>query len=514
MKFLSIWFSLGGDQYGNNGLGHDGNFAYSDGTKVKYFKIERHRQVKHGGWQSGEELLSHIKSLNIDLTQLDAIILNISNIINNIDDIAFRIANIDDLEILGPIFKQLTCPIYNLNHHFQHKLSCWPLKNYDKVTTSFVCDGSGDYYKFDGDESLRKEIVTVFESNVVKDVVKDKIFSPQSLSLGRALRWQAVRWGIEGHKNDLAGKLMGLQSYGNINTDLIKAHEFDNIRTLENLFRFSPDRINTDWIRTIHHLVEGYYLDYFKLHAKSDEYISYSGGVAQNILINSKLREWNKNIIIPPHSSDEGLSLGGLEFLRILFKQEPFDNTGFPYWQNDEVAETPSTQTIKKTAELIARGKIVGWCQGKGEIGPRALGNRSILMRPDIENGKNIINNRVKHREWYRPFGCSVLLEEANKYFECDFESPYMLYDVKVRDRKTLASITHIDGTTRPQTVTDGPFAELLEEVRKLTGSSVVLNTSLNINGKPIATPEVAASMNKSNMGLDAVIIGNNANIA
>lgn len=496
MKFLSIYYT---ECVGGKDIGHDGNFAYSDGTKVKYFKVERHQQVKHGGWNSLDEFLSHVKLLDIDLTQLDAIVVGHTNSIN--PDLV-NIAEIVDNKLAD-------CPMYSLNHHLAHSLSCWPLKNYDKVTTSFVCDGMGSKFKLDNNENL-SEIITVFNSNIVKD----KIFETQSLSFGRALKYLAKSWGIQGHKNDLAGKLMGLQSYGNINIDLIKAHEFDNIRTLENLFTFSPDRINTDWIRTIHHLVEGYYLDYFKSHAKSDEYISYSGGIAQNILINSKLREWNKNIIIPPHSSDEGLSLGGLEFLRLLFKQEPFDNTGFPYWQNDEVVETPSTQTIKKTAELIARGKIVGWCQGKGEIGPRALGNRSILMRPDIEDGKNIINNRVKHREWYRPFGCSVLLEEANKYFECDFESPYMLYDVRVRDRKTLASITHVDGTTRPQTVTDGPFAELLEEVRKLTGSSVVLNTSLNINGKPIATPEVAASMNKSNMGLDAVIIGNNANIS
>jgi carbamoyltransferase len=495
MKFLSISFAEGKPY-----LGHDGNFAYSDGTKVKYFKVERHHQIKHGGWNDWDELLSHIKLLDIDLTQLDAIVTGSSAGINtNLGNIAGKIDNtLSD------------CPMYFLNHHLAHSLSCWPLKNYDKVTTSFVCDGSGHPFRLDDNIQNLAETITVFNSTTVKD----KMFTPQILSFGLALEILGKKWGIQGHRNDLAGKLMGLQSYGNIDPDLIKAHKFDNIKTLDNLFESSPDKIDVDWIRTIHHLVEEYYVDYFESHAKSDEYISYSGGIAQNILINSKLREWNNNIIIPPHSNDEGLSLGGLEFLRLLFKQEPFDNSGFPYWQNDEVVETPSTQTIKKTAELIARGKIVGWCQGKGEIGPRALGNRSILMRPDIEDGKNIINNRVKHREWYRPFGCSVLLEEANKYFECDFESPYMLYDVKVRDRKTLASITHIDGTTRPQTVTDGPFAELLEEVRKLTGSSVVLNTSLNINGKPIATPEIAASMNKSNMGLDAVIIGNNANIA
>ena len=501
MKFLSIYD------------GHDGNFSYSDGIKVKYFKVERHRQDKHGVWNNIEELLSCIKLFDIDLTLIDGVVVNFHKELEDVNDVAVRYIKKDVGDTIDPLtkfLKEFTCPIYGVNHHLLHKLSCWPLKNYDKANTSFVCDGSGDYFKPNNSKNIDplKEIITVFHS----DTPKDKIFRPQSLSLGRALRYLGTKWQIKGHTSDLAGKLMGLQSYGNIDLDLIKAHEFDNIKTLENLFKISPDKVNVDWIRTIHHLVEGYYLDYFKSHAKFDEYISYSGGVAQNILINSKLREWNKNIIIPPHSSDEGLSLGGLEFLRLLFNQEPFDNSGFPYWQNDEVVETPSTQTIKKTAELIARGKIVGWCQGKGEIGPRALGNRSILMRPDIEDGKNIINSRVKRREWYRPFGCSVLLDEANKYFECDFESQYMLYGVKVRDRKTLASITHVDGTTRPQTVTDGSFAELLEEVRKLTGSSVVLNTSLNINGKPIATPDVAASMNKSNMGLDAVVIGNNVN--
>lgn len=192
--------------------------------------------------------------------------------------------------------------------------------------------------------------------------------------------------------------------------------------------------------------------------------------------------------------------------MRQIYDQEPFDTKGFPYWQQDEVKETPSKNTIKKAAEMIASGKIIGWCQGRGEIGPRALGNRSILMRADIEDGKDIINNRIKHRESYRPFGCSVLLEDVNKHTDCNFESPFMLYGVKVTD-DTLKSITHVDGTTRPQTVKDGLFAELLFEVKKLTGSSIVLNTSLNVNGNPIATPEYAVKIKDK---LDSLFIGDN----
>ncbi len=145
----------------------------------------------------------------------------------------------------------------------------------------------------------------------------------------------------------------------------------------------------------------------------------------------------------------------------------------------------------------------------KGEIGPRALGNRSILMRADIKNGKDILNNQVKHRESYRPFGCSVLLEDANTYMDCDFESPYMLYGVNVKD-DSLKSITHIDGTTRPQTVKDGIFAELLYEVKKLTGSSIILNTSLNVNGYPIANPEMALKIKDK---LDGLFVGDDIHV-
>jgi carbamoyltransferase len=312
-------------------------------------------------------------------------------------------------------------------------------------------------------------------------------------------------WQINGHPNDHAGKLMAYQSYGKLDQEVLDKFKDYNIKQLNEIFANPPKESNQDWLRNRHYICEQVIPDFFKSLSLSNEVISYSGGVAQNILINSKLRDWNNNIIIPPHSGDEGLSLGCVELLRQIYQQDEFNTDGFPYWQEDEVKELPSKDTIKKAAEMIANGKIIGWCQGKGEVGPRALGNRSILMRADIENGKDILNSQVKHRESYRPFGCSVLLEDANTHMDCDFESPYMLHGVNVKDI-SLKSITHVDGTTRPQTVKDGIFAELLYEVKKLTGTSIVLNTSLNVNGYPIANPEMALKIKDK---LDVLFVGN-----
>jgi len=160
---------------------------------------------------------------------------------------------------------------------------------------------------------------------------------------------------------------------------------------------------------------------------------------------------------------------------------------------------------------MLADGKIIGWFQGQGEIGPRALGNRSILMRPDIPEGKEIINSRVKFREDFRPFGCSVLEAHAEKYFDCDYPSPYMLYSVKVKDKNLLGSITHIDETSRIQTVNSQNnkiFYRLLNKFYQITELPILLNTSLNVNKKPIASTEDDAMGVLAESDLDAVFVG------
>jgi carbamoyltransferase len=481
MKFLGIHIG-----------GHDSNFTYTDGTKVKYFKSERFKQIKHHVYLDIAELFNDLKLFNIDIDTLDAIC--IAGFFEENKSHGNQYHKIDSL------FK---CPTYTINHHYSHALSCFPLNNYKTVNKSFVLDGTGG----PSNRNMQDyETVSVYNKDG-KTLEKHRL--PDNLSMGRALRLLGHHWGIDGHKNDFAGKLMAYQSYGKLNQEVLNNFKNCNIKQLNEIFANPPQDANQDWLRNRHYLCEQIIPDFFKSISLNDEVISYSGGVAQNILINSKLRDWNNNILIPPHSSDEGISLGCVELLRQIYQQDEFNTDGFPYWQQDEVKELPSKNTIKKAAEMIANGKIIGWCQGKGEIGPRALGNRSILMRADIEGGKDILNNQVKHRESYRPFGCSVLLEDANTYMDCDFESPYMLYGVNVKDN-SLKSITHIDGTTRPQTVKDGIFAELLYEVKKLTGSSIILNTSLNVNGMPIANPDIAKTMKN---GLHAIFVGDATNV-
>ena len=201
-----------------------------------------------------------------------------------------------------------------------------------------------------------------------------------------------------------------------------------------------------------------------------------------------------------------------MEFLRKFFEQPKFKKDNFPFWQSDFApANKPSTELIKKTAEDLANGKIVGWYQGHGEIGPRALGNRSILMSPEVKNGKDIINKKVKHREEYRPFAASIIEEDTKNYFDWEGKSEFMKYSVKFKD-KVFAPISHEYNTSRIQTVnnTNEIFYCLLNEFKKITGLPMLLNTSLNDNGKPIAGhPNDAINLLK-NSELDKLIVGNN----
>ena len=214
-----------------------------------------------------------------------------------------------------------------------------------------------------------------------------------------------------------------------------------------------------------------------------------------------------ENIFVQPAACDTGIALGCALYGAHMLNGEPpgkhrFKNAylGKPYNEEEILAALNSTANIKfrkephmarKAAELLAEGKILGWFEGGGEIGPRALGHRSIICDPSKPGMKDILNARVKHREAFRPFAPSVLKEHVSDYFDLTCESPYMLLIAKVKEdkQKTVPSITHVDGTARVQTVTredNGRFCELIEEFYKITGIPVILNTSFNIAGEPI----------------------------
>jgi carbamoyltransferase len=164
---------------------------------------------------------------------------------------------------------------------------------------------------------------------------------------------------------------------------------------------------------------------------------------------------------------------------------------------------------------MIADGQVIGWFQGRMEFGPRALGARSILADPRNPKAKDIINTKVKFREWFRPFAPAVLKERAHEYFEmpAGMDLPFMLMVPKVRpeQRALLPAITHEDGTGRVQTLTpelNGRFYRLVKRFGELTGVPVVVNTSFNVRGEPIVCTPADAYRTFLNTGIDALVIG------
>ena len=260
------------------------------------------------------------------------------------------------------------------------------------------------------------------------------------------------------------------------------------------------------------------------------------GGVALNGVANYKILKESlfENIHIPPSPGDAGSAVGAAQYLYYIYHKNPKNTSNSaqliheniyvgPSFTESDIKKFLDSQNIlyesfdrksllKKTAQLIADGNVVGWYQGKMEWGPRALGNRSILADPRKSEMKDILNQKIKHRESFRPFAPSIMEEYASKYFEIDISSPYMLMVLPVKKPKDIPAVTHVDGTGRIQTVskeTNSLYYNLIQEFYKITGIPVIVNTSMNVMGEPIVnTPEQAYNMIlKTDM--DYLIMGN-----
>jgi len=170
-------------------------------------------------------------------------------------------------------------------------------------------------------------------------------------------------------------------------------------------------------------------------------------------------------------------------------------------------------EVTERAAKDIADGAVVGWFQGRMEFGPRALGNRSILVDPRRADMREILNQRIKKREPFRPFAPSILKEHVGDYFEQTHPAPTMLmvYQIKPEKKGKIPAVTHVDGSGRLQTVSremNPRYYQLIEDFYKLTGVPVVLNTSFNENEPIVCTPRDAIDcFLKTKM--DVIYLGN-----
>jgi len=247
------------------------------------------------------------------------------------------------------------------------------------------------------------------------------------------------------------------------------------------------------------------------------------GGVALNGVANYRILKESsfENVHIPPSPGDAGSAVGCAQYLYFSQKNQRrviqettktiIENVYVgPSYSRQEIKQFLDTKnikydeldentTIETCAKLISEGNVVGWYQGKMEWGPRALGNRSILADPRRKEMKDILNEKIKHRESFRPFAPSILEEHCPDYFDMDVPSPYMLMVAPVKKPDKIPAVTHVDGTGRVQTVSKSSnpiYHKLISRFHELTGIPVIINTSMNVKGEPIVnTPEQAYNM-------------------
>ncbi len=436
--------------------------------------------------------------------------------------------------------------LYQINHHLCHAASAYYTSGFDRCLT-VTSDGSGDALS-----------ATIWMAENGKLTPLTKIGRNGSLGFFYNIVTEALGWQIgEGE-----GKVMGLAPYGNTKKtkgvlEFITPHFHDGKLVKPRHFGF-PSYWRADGLfhwhfsqsEIVKKLIDTYGRENIAAEAQrvleeqmlnfvipwikrtGAENLAAAGGVFLNVKMNQRIWETNflKKLYVYPDSGDAGLSVGAALYLhhRLDHKYIP-SKIMHTYWgpeYSDAVIEkTLKTrnltyvkyknikQLIKNTASWLADGKIIGWFQGKMEAGPRALGNRSILMDPRKAENKDIINSRVKYREAFRPFCPSLLDTAAKKYLVNPVSPEFMIisFDVPKDKIKEIPAVVHVDGTARPQVVTkrlNPLYYQLIQEFGKITGVPVLLNTSFNIRGQPIVCTPADAIKCFYDTGLDYLILG------
>jgi len=439
-------------------------------------------------------------------------------------------------------------------HHLSHAAHSFYTSPFEKSAILTV-DGVGEW---------TTTSIGFAEDNSIK--LTNDIRWPHSLGLF----YSAFTYFLGFKVNEGEYKLMGLSSYGKpkyydlILDNLIDVKEDGSINLNMKYFAFTHDKVmtnenfsklfgitprkNNEKTSQIHFDIgasaqkvledillkmANYLYDQTKM-----KNLCLGGGVALNGVANYRLLKESpfEKIHIPPSPGDAGSAVGCAQYLYYIFHKNPriVENEtakmireniySGPQYPNSEIVEFLNSENIsyesldresllKKTAKLISEDKIVGWYQGKMEWGPRALGNRSILANPQNPKMKDILNEKIKHRESFRPFAPAIMEEFSSQYFELKIPSPYMLFVSPVKLPEKIPAVTHVDGTGRLQTVSkeSNPlFYDLIREFYNITKIPVVINTSMNVMGEPIVnTPKEAYNMIlKTDM--DYIVLGNN----
>jgi carbamoyltransferase len=418
-----------------------------------------------------------------------------------------------------------------IDHHYAHALSAYPVSGFDEATV-VVIDGRGAW-----------EATSIWHGKGSELRLVEMIRWPNSVGLFYA---QFTWWlGFERFQDEW--KVMGLAPYGGPGVDLggfIRVSDghysvnapllLDDLSRIEKVL--GPARKVDEPLSVRHRDVAWAVQDACEraelaiigraVSLTGSRNLCLAGGVALNSKANGLILSQRlvDRIFIQPAATDDGVSIGaalaapvaagfrcGEMTKAYLGSQAPSDEIEtvlrtykLSYTRLDDPAET--------AADLLTRGKLIGWYQGREEFGPRALGNRSILADPrDVQN-RDRVNNAVKFREDWRPFAPSVLEEAGASLFENYHTTPFMTltFQVKPEKKAAIAAAVHVDGSARVQSVTrdqNERYYDLIKNFAAKTGVPAVLNTSFNLKGEPIVNSPFDAIRTFYTSGLDALIL-------
>src|SRR5215207_8934320 len=456
--------------------------------------------------------------------------------------------------------KHLRARFHNIEHHRAHLASCFFVSPFKQAALLSI-DGFGDF------------ISTMWAAGKDNSIdILGQVEYPHSTGIVYTATTQFLGFPHYGDE----GKIMGLAPYGrprfiNEFRDIIRTEENGQFRLDLNYFRHHNEGVEMTWdhgspvigrvfsdefaclfgpprtpgaalsdrehdiaaslqlrleevaFHVLHHLHERTGLTDLGL----------AGGVAYNSVMNGKilLNRPFKRVFVQPAAGDSGTALGVCYqiYNGVLKCDRGEVMTGAytgPEFSNDQIRATldesaftfesyTDEELTRHAAKDIAAGLVVGWFQGRMEFGPRALGNRSIVVDPRRAEMKEILNDRIKRREPFRPFAPSILEERVGEYFEQTHPAPTMLmvYQVKEERRKEIPAVTHVDGSGRLQTVSpeiNERYYRLISDFAELTGVPVILNTSFNENEPIVCTPQEAIECFRKTR-MDVLYLGNYA---
>jgi carbamoyltransferase len=493
------------------------------------------------------------------------ILFSITRIPNLSGLIAARLANAakvhdlrEELARALEVSPQFRAKIHRVEHHRAHMASCFLVSPYDRAAILSI-DGFGDFIS---------TMWGVGENNHID--VLGQIEYPHSAGIVYTATSQYLGFPKYGDE----GKVMGLAPYGRPRylekfRDIIRTDKGVGFKLDLNYFKHDSEGVDMTWedgSPTIGRIFSDKFVDAFgparlagepitalheniaaSLQARLEEVsfhilnqlhqqtktdrLCLAGGVAYNSVMNGKilLNTPFRELFVQPAAGDSGTALGVCYYIHNVILQQPRSfvmehaYTG-PEFSNGQIydvvrrsdfdwRELSDAELTQAAAQAVADGKIVGWFQGRMEFGPRALGNRSIVVDPRRAEMKDILNARIKKREPFRPFAPSILEERVSEYFEQTHPSPTMLmvYQVKKDKQSIIPAVTHVDGSGRLQTVsreTNPRYYQLISDFEKLTNVPVVLNTSFNEDEPIVCTPEEAVNCFQRTR-MDVLFLGN-----